>query len=631
MSGFVTKTTATTGSAPDPTKRVNYTYGMVLGVDDFVQESAYQLGRVQWLARSLGGYGTVWGLQVIVEDDGANGPRVSVRPGAALSPQGQMICVPTEQCASLNAWLARQDPIRVAGNSVELYVTLCYDSCLTDNVPIPGEPCRSEDDAMAASRVQDDFRLELRFQPPAQFEEAGLRDFVRWLREVPLAPPGSGSDQPAFLDALREALQVEAGATPSGFAFGSLPPGLAIPTDQAADFWRAAFRVWTTELRPQQLGQGQFVRFVRQALQERAGDPASSVDQFREALRSAAHLSDATVSPGYLDKAPMASVVMPQVPAEQAVYWQAAFEVWRQEVLPRWISKGGQCAAAPDEACVLLAELTVPLTDNQHVDGDASAVAVNEDERPYLLHQRMLHEWALRNGDGPTILGGDVSGPVDQTKIVRLQGNEVDAESPTNRQVLSFNGTTKKWGPQGLPVPTLSGDVEGPIQTTMVTALRSVPIAKDQPDNGQVLTYDESQKAWAPATPKSQPAGDYVIHGEGLPTYAIAAAGIVRADGTSDGPVYNGLSCKAIDNGLILLSFGALDSRLGYRPPYDETFQYIVKVLPVSKSAPIAQVAHQYYSDDGIVLLVTLANEPIEQRALSEMSFMVEISYFEAK
>ena len=42
------------------------------------------------------------------------------------------------------------------------YVVLCYDTCETDERPIPGEPCRDESDTMAASRIADTFRLELR-------------------------------------------------------------------------------------------------------------------------------------------------------------------------------------------------------------------------------------------------------------------------------------------------------------------------------------------------------------------------------------------------------------------------------------------------------------------------------------
>src|SRR5882724_5760976 len=87
--------------APDPTKHVNYTLGMLLGVDDFNQEFAYLSGRDQWMARDLIGYGTVRGLQVAIDDSPGANPRIRVEPGVAVSPRGQMICVPSPQCAFL--------------------------------------------------------------------------------------------------------------------------------------------------------------------------------------------------------------------------------------------------------------------------------------------------------------------------------------------------------------------------------------------------------------------------------------------------------------------------------------------------------------------------------------------------
>src|SRR3712207_8364547 len=44
--------------------------------------------------------------------------------------------------------------------------------------------CRSEEDAMEASRLADNFRLELTFDRPAAGEEEALRDFVQWLAQT---------------------------------------------------------------------------------------------------------------------------------------------------------------------------------------------------------------------------------------------------------------------------------------------------------------------------------------------------------------------------------------------------------------------------------------------------------------
>src|SRR5262245_41979893 len=91
-------------ATPDPRKHVNYTLGMVLGVDDFTQEFAYLPGRDRWLARDRIGYGTVCGLAVTIATD-RTPFEVVVRPGAAVTPPGQLVRVPLAQCARLNDWL----------------------------------------------------------------------------------------------------------------------------------------------------------------------------------------------------------------------------------------------------------------------------------------------------------------------------------------------------------------------------------------------------------------------------------------------------------------------------------------------------------------------------------------------
>lgn len=279
-------TTAQPGVASlDPTKHVNYTLGMVLGAQDFQQEFAYHNGRDRWLARDAFGYGTVWGLKVALdpEQSGAQltDARVVVSRGTALSPCGHLICVGRDQCASVNSWLAAhadQLPHLPDGVPLPLYLVLCYREGLTDDVPIPGEPCRCEDDLTAASHIQDCFRLELRLMPPAQCEEQAVRDFVSWVRQVRLTDGGDSVSVDEFLTALRAAAQLgvhlsppEPGSPPApssppdwsgsppdagpcpcppGFGFSSPPSSVAIPSGQACDYVRAAYRVWCTEIRP---------------------------------------------------------------------------------------------------------------------------------------------------------------------------------------------------------------------------------------------------------------------------------------------------------------------------------------------------------------------------------------------
>jgi hypothetical protein len=180
---------------------VNYTLGMLLGVDDFVQESTYHNARRRELARELLGYGTAHGLQVSLEPHGDDGPRLRVSSGMAWLPSGTPVCVAPDQCCTLNTWLAAHASTvdtALAGSpssptSIILHVVLSYRDCTTDLVPIPGEPCRSDEELMQPSRVTDSFRLELRVAPPKQCEEDAIRDFVAWLADMPV-----GASSPAL-------------------------------------------------------------------------------------------------------------------------------------------------------------------------------------------------------------------------------------------------------------------------------------------------------------------------------------------------------------------------------------------------------------------------------------------------
>ena len=327
---FSSHTNSTSMAEPNPSKHVNFNVGMVLGVDDFTQEFAYLSGRDQWIARDLIGYGTVRGLNVRIEVDAVKGPRVVVEAGAAVSPRGQLICVPAAQCAYLKNWVAdhAQDISTEIGSPLDatlpLYVVLCYRNCPTDNVPIAGEPCRSEDKLMAPSRLSDDFSLELRLEKPNQREENAVRDFVAWLKQVEIdaSQPSTPLDQ--FLQAIRDAASAWLASPLSSplddFMFGSPPGSLVINAGDADEYLRAAFRVWVTELRP------------------------------------------------------------------------------------RWIARWHGCGAthiegdqAGDEDCVLLAELSVPLLPLSPGTFDIpnDPIPVNQDERPYLVHLRLLQEWLL--------------------------------------------------------------------------------------------------------------------------------------------------------------------------------------------------------------------------------------------
>jgi hypothetical protein len=371
-----------TVAEPNPAKHVNFNVGMVLGVDDFTQEFAYLSGRDQWLARDLIGYGTVRGLNVRMEIDAIKGPRVVVEAGVALSPRGQLICVPAAQCAFLKNWVADHaeeitpNVSSPPDSDLQLYVVLCYRNCPTDDVPIAGEPCRSEDKLMAPSRLSDDFVLELRLTRPNQREEDAVRDFVAWLKQVEISETDPSTPLDQFLQAIRDAasewltspLSSPLSSPPGDFMFGSPPDSLVINAADASEYFRASFRVWVTELRP------------------------------------------------------------------------------------RWIARWHGCAAthiesdaAADEDCVLLAQLDVPLLPLSPGTWDIpnEDIPVNQNERPYLVHLRLLQEWALSGSTGAVAVAQTVTN-VDGPITLDL----------TNEQIIIANSAT---GPVRLNLPLTAG------------------------------------------------------------------------------------------------------------------------------------------------------------------------------
>lgn len=256
-SAFASAVATPQSMPPDPAKRVNYTLGMLLGVDDFNQEHAYLAGRNRWLTRDGLGSGTINGLAVSV-DTGLKGPRVVVSAGAAASASGCLICVKTAQCAFVNDWLsANQAEVSAALHSppgdLRLSLVLTYRSCPMDSVPIPGEPCRSEQDLMAPSRLVDDFALELRLTASVQPEEDGIRQFATWLDQIQITDtPGTFTTLDQFIANLRSAIPTADFVKDHGlvFALGSPLSGARVHKADSREFFRAAMRIWVTEIRP---------------------------------------------------------------------------------------------------------------------------------------------------------------------------------------------------------------------------------------------------------------------------------------------------------------------------------------------------------------------------------------------
>jgi hypothetical protein len=427
--------------APDPTKHVNFTMGMVLGVDDFTQEFAYLSGRDQWLARDLVGYGTASGLRVRIDDQ--SNPRVVVEAGTALSPRGRLVRVSPAQCAQLRDWVRDNQtavrksfdnissPVSPLDGTLQLYVVLCYRDCPVDMVPIPGEPCRTEEDSMAPSRLKDDFRLELRTTAPYQIEEAALRDFVKWIHHsIEITnTPGSFLNLEQFLDQIRNAVLIPGSPPDSPPASPpNLPPDfmkdvpatfLRVHPSDTCRYLSAALCLWVTELRP----------------------------------------------------------------------------LWRPATLGEPPCCGGRTEPdLTDEDCVLLARLDVPivedtLTRELLIDGD---VVIDQETRPILAHQRFLQEWMLcgaqPEAEGQVVAAGrfDLHGKSTPNPNFSFNLKAIPFGKPGNNfYLLQFKGFNSKifYVVKGTPITLgsiaqpLTFDVIPSTDITVKTFAPGVPVA----------------------------------------------------------------------------------------------------------------------------------------------------------
>lgn len=535
---------ATAAAGPlraDPSKRVNYTLGLVLGVDEFQQEQLYhRAGRWrhnQWLH----GYGTVWGLQVSTPSPADADPEIRVTEGAAVDPCGRDICVPATMCVRLNAWLERHRDVlqRLYGTgpaTIPLAVVLCHRECPDDVVPVPGEPCRSQDDAMQPSRIRESFELRLALRdeapwdsPPgdnpggltqcrfSQPEEEAVRAFGRLLDRVRVEGGGPGGGREALVAAVR-ALEGD------GWLLPGSPPSegdmFVMGEGEADGAIREAVRVWATEVRPR----------------VRGAEPAG---------------------------------------------------------------EGCGCGCpGHDDCCVLLAEVDLPVAPGWRVAGNP--FPADEERRPVLLHTRLLQEWLTRGGgeccggevdtfvtaapialdtvrvwlhheaaldlpaDAVTVVvnGGALVAPgsvtavggMDNTFDVVLSPGAADGDTVELRLDLAritdagsapggvggdrpAGGLLDRHGPEvrayvvfreGSGVlPSLGGDVTGPVGSNTVERIQGFRVSPAAPGaNGQVLTWNAAQRRWEPAAPAAP-----------APAPAAVAAPAGRAGGDAAGPL----------------------------------------------------------------------------------------------
>ena len=589
---------------PDPHKYVNYTLGMLLGVDDFIQEHAYLSGYDHWLTRELLGYGTASGLHVSSDVDGEKGPRVLVDPGVAVSPRGQLIRVTPTQCAYLNDWLAanRQQLGDAPDDPLTVYVVLSYRACATDNVPISGEPCRSEDSLMASSRLSDDFTLELRLAAPDQREEEALRAFVAWLRLVPIADPeitdkDKFTTPEQFAKAILKAAQSSDPASPSTFMAGSPPTDLLISADTTCEYWQIAFRIWTTELRP----------------------------QWR------AHCSNGDVPDE--DSLLLAKLRMHLIKSPTTGDWQVKPLKTTHPVHVNEQDRPRLLHLQLLQEWMLCGRRETPPSD---IVTEATSFGQKPDAGTLTSYSRADHS------HGTPELRGDVASNDDGSiRVQGLQNIPIDPTPPTDGQILIYDADDNIWR----AVDSNSGDDDGDDDEgdddngsdddddgggdvikddeglTTVQALQHIPLADTTPTPGQLLMYSGEQ--WQPTYLAEPP--DMVERPRGLGRYAIVAAGYVRCNRTRQETSYNGLIAETFQEGVVRVRFN------GYSNSQLNQYPYVVKVLSGWHDRVKPCIVHfDRFLRDFFVLRVTDGSgNPIGREDLEQLELMIEVSEYE--
>ncbi len=104
---------------------------------------------------------------------------------------------------------------------------------------------------------------------------------------------------------------------------------------------------------------------------------------------------------------------------------------------------------------------------------------------------------------GITTLSGDVNGPANSTTVTQIQGHAVASTGPQTGQALIWNSSSNRWEPQTVSssgITTLSGDVNGPANSTTVTQIQGHPVASTNPQTGQSLVWDGASNRWEPQT-----------------------------------------------------------------------------------------------------------------------------------
>jgi hypothetical protein len=159
-----------------PFSRVRYSYGQLLGAEDFTADQRYHLLRARLRNALLHGSGVVCGLDVTSHAlDDPPSAELRCSPGLAIDPLGREILVAEPICLDITGlannpafWPELSPPPGETEGSAlrRCYVVLTYRACLADQAPTIAPPCSDADQALGYIRVLDSYRLCLAAEPP---------------------------------------------------------------------------------------------------------------------------------------------------------------------------------------------------------------------------------------------------------------------------------------------------------------------------------------------------------------------------------------------------------------------------------------------------------------------------------
>jgi len=96
-------------------------------------------------------------------------------------------------------------------------------------------------------------------------------------------------------------------------------------------------------------------------------------------------------------------------------------------------------------------------------------------------------------------LGGDVTGSTLSSVVEAIRGRAVQDHAPEDGEVYAWSVSNNQWEPTAISTdPTMGGDVSGTASAAVVEALQGYAVQNHAPEDGEVLTWNDSESRWEP-------------------------------------------------------------------------------------------------------------------------------------